>query len=136
MSTSTGPNLASAQRAIEKMMDDTCTITRGDGEPVLNTASGSMVIDDPTEVYSGKCMLSPEGDRLGVVVEGGGSVRPTTYRGSIPIDSGGDDVVPGDILTVTSSRRDPGLVGQTFRVDRALSGTFAVSRKFRLERRP
>lgn len=135
-------------------MDDACVITRpGAGPPVLNEITGVLVPPAPTTIYDattlgedgrsladaenigGMCMVSPPSslsDRA-LITEGSVEARVDTYSGKIPVDA--PVIREGDNLTVLSSRRDPQLVDQTYRVERVYEGTFAISRRMRLEAR-
>ncbi len=143
MSTTTGPNLATARRAVERLMDDTCVVTR-DADGTLDAdfeeATGRLLPQAPETLYVGPCKVKSEGLLSGThgAQEGGGTINPRIYTGAIPLDIDGVATPVfqvGDLLTITSSRRDPELVGRAFRVGETRYGTFSVSRKFVLEHR-
>lgn len=143
MSTTTGPNLAPAKRAVEKLMDDTCTITvdeHGVLDGTVDQDTGRLVKRDPHPglIYDGPCKVRSEGLVSGThgAPEGGSTINPRIYTGAIPLDIDGvltPEIPVGAVLVVTSSRRDPELVGKEFRVGETRYGTMVVSRKFVLE---
>ncbi len=151
MATETGPDLSTAVEAIEALMDDTCVIDRdpdAELDNVLDTVTGALtrpeghpfrVYDETTTGEGGrplgaKCKVTKSNTQMKYSQEAGRAVRTAAFMGAIPVDS----PMPweGDILTVTSSRRDSELVGLTFRVGEVVVSTFAVQRKFELELRP
>lgn len=118
-------------------MDDTCDIVTdtGVGDDVLNPDTGTLVtVGVPITIYSGRCKVSPAGqDRDRAVEEGGRNIGVREYRGSVPLSA---PVPPrGAVLTLTSSRRDPALVGKAFEVKDVVMSTFAVQRRLVLELR-
>lgn len=140
MSTTTGPNLAPAKAAVERLMDDTCTITRdpqGEDDSQFDGNTGQLFADqgDPEPVWTGRCKVSSAGLISGThgEQEGGATVNARIYEGAIPIDA--PEILIGDVLTLESSRRDLLLVGKQFRVTDVRYGSFSVSRKFVLELR-
>lgn len=137
MATDTGPDLTVAVDAIEALMDDTCTITltSGVGDDTLDIATGELVpVGTPTLIYDGRCKVAPAGqDRDRAVNEGGRDVGVREYKGSIPLTA--PTPPRGSVLTITSSRRDPELVGKSFEVKDLLMSTFAVQRRMSLELR-
>lgn len=92
----------------------TCTITRaGAGDPVRNEETGQLEPPAATTVYTGPCLVTPEGgDR--VQEFGGAPVALRSYTVSIADLTA--DVHVEDLVTVTGSR-DPLLdVGRALRV--------------------
>jgi len=151
MASTTGPDLTSAKEAVERLQDDSCIITRGDGTPVWNQTTGKTEYGGASIIYSaaslgedgrsladqagtgGRCSISyPSNAQASYRTEGGRQVLDEVPEAKIPVD--GPLVREGDILTVVSSRRDPQLVGQAFRVSRVVEKTFAISRRIVLEK--
>lgn len=91
----------------------TCTITRAGGDPVRNEETGQLEPAPPVTVYTGPCLVTPEGgDR--VVEFGGEPVALRSYTVSIADLTA--DVHVEDTVTVTASR-DPLLdAGRALRV--------------------
>ena len=131
----TGPNLASAKRAIEKLMDDRCVIrfdVEGAGDDTFDedTLLEAPPAFDSLYVYQGRCMVRTQG---ATETNLAGRVVPSrSYHVKIPVDA---PVIPrGAVVTITAARRDPQLVGQRFTVQDAKTSTFAVSRELTCER--
>lgn len=137
MATSTGPDLAPAKAAVERLMDDTCDIVRavGPSDDTLNAVTG--VLTSPvaaTTIYSGRCKVSPQGDvQPREIDEGGDELTHRLFKLAIPLALA--PVAIGDDVTITSSRRDQELVGMKLVVREVLQSTFAVSRRMIAERR-
>ena len=127
----TGPNLEPGRKALELLMDDTCTITRdpsGTGDDGFDQATGTYTPppSDVSTVYSGKCMLSVQGNVGREGSSGGGSFQIVGYKLQIPIS--GPELHVGDWVELTSSRRDPAQVGKRFQVTRPQYATMAMTR--------
>lgn len=121
----------------DEIMVDTCTITRNedftedeDWDPVTMEYSGG---DPDTVVYgpNGKCYFST-GSVPGENEEGGQVTQQARYYVNIPIDA--PAVKDGDIVTATSSLRDPLLVDETFIVRGDEVGTHKVKRRIIMTR--
>jgi hypothetical protein len=148
VSTATGPDLSTAREAVEALMDDTCEISwdaQGVGDDVLDEETGDLLAPDPDSglVYDattlgdggrelgGRCKVASIGRDPRTTTEGGVAVLTGLYNGSIPWDAPVPPV--GATFKITSSRRDPDLVGQEFIVKDVAFGTFLISRKMTLE---
>lgn len=131
-------------------MDDTCTITydsSGTRDDVLDDVTGALVAPDPDTVtvyddttvgdggrdLGARCKVSPLRIDPSRSQEGGLDVQSRAYQGSLPWDAPAPE--EGALLTVTSSRRDPDLVGKEFIVRGVGFSTFLVSRRLVLELR-
>lgn len=134
-----GPDLTRAAATVEGLMDDRCRLARdADGVPgVLNDETGVVAGGEETLLHADlPCLLT-------VTTPGDGTPEPldatvatedgARYRGLLPLSV--TDVRPGDALTVTSSRRDPTLVGRAFVIDAVGSGTYLVARIVGMSRR-
>jgi hypothetical protein len=133
VATNTGPDLSGAQAAIELLMDDTCQVRRGDNDRADTYDQVTLAVIDtaPVLIYDGACMVRGEPtDRR--TVDGGQTYADTIYNLTLPV---GADVKVGDVCTVTSSRRDPHMGGETFDILEVIYKTFAISRKIRMKRR-
>lgn len=82
----------------------TCTITRpGAGEPVFDPETGGYTDPPPDTIYTGDCLVTPEGgDRVQQFGEGPVVLRSYTVQ----IADTTTAVKVGDTITVTGSR-DP-----------------------------
>lgn len=135
MSTTTGPDLSGAKAAVERLMDDTCTIVRTvpTSEATVDVITLEASNPAPTTVYSGRCKVG-EDLRPNVTIEGGKvvNVEPMLLAIPLPTDPANEPQV-GDLVTIDSARRDPRLVNQQFRVASFITKTFAIQRKMRVE---
>lgn len=111
--------------AAERLMTDTCTVTRTTSEPALNQATGT--ITDPTTltVYAGKCRLKPA-TRLDQPVQVGETmVAKWRWTVSVPF---GTPVELNDVITVNASQ-DPVMVGKQIRVRSTDRGTHITAHR-------
>lgn len=123
----TGPDLSGAVQAVERLMDDTCSITDpGDMDDAVLTESGDL---EPrgarTPTYVGKCKIKQAEARYSDLA-GHVAVR-ADYEGAVPL--GAPELRNGMIWKHLSSRRDPQLVDKRFKVVAVLHSSFAVQRK-------
>jgi hypothetical protein len=151
MASTTGPDLTDAREAVEALQDDACLITRP-SPATFNQVTGNMDSAAPAVVYSaasigdggrsladqdgtgGRCSISyPSSARAGYREEGGRQVLDSVPEARLPLDA--PLVKEGDTFTVVSSRRDPQLVNQSFRVSDVIEKTMAVSRRLVLEKK-
>lgn len=98
----------------------TCIITRSDPdtEPVLDPNTGTYTPPDPVTVYSGACLVTPEGsDR----VEQFGEQPVPLRRYTVSISDLTADVRVGDTIWITVSH-DPLLTGDAAYSDTYIGG--------------
>lgn len=138
MATSTGPDLTGAVEAIAALMDDTAQVRRDNGseDGVFNENTG--IIEEANElgdlIYDGHVLVGKQGSaRPAVTEEGGVQMVPAWYELSFPVDA--PEFRVGDNVVMTSARRDPQLVNQTYRIREVVQETFFVSRDVVVERR-
>lgn len=100
------PNLTVLRAAIAPLLTDACTVKRATGEHTFDEETGIETREYVT-VYTGPVLMRPEGD-VTLVNAGGATwpVRPLEI--TFPAES---DVKINDVMTVTASSGDPGLVG-------------------------
>lgn len=127
-------------------MDDECVITRPvstDGEltgtldlvtaEIDGETAATVVYPDPTDTNPGRCSLSTVGPASTDTHRGGAVVPDDEQWVSLPLayfaDFPGAEPAVGDLVTMTASRRDPGVVGSLYEVKRVVHKTFSVSRK-------
>ena len=133
MATTEGPDLSAGQAAFRRLCDDTCSIRRSaskyDQDPLPDTYE--LPVELGELAYTGKCLVRPESP------EGARDVNPQTgsdtttgrYVVKLPFpDAAAFIAMDGDVITVTSSRRDPSLVGMRFIVVEGTARTMAVNR--------
>lgn len=93
------------------LANTTVTLTRYAARGAFNPATASYAAPTSTTIYTGAAMVLPGGDQ--VVKAGETGVELCDFVVKFPADT---DVQLGDIVTVTVSARDAGLVGQGMRV--------------------
>lgn len=141
MATEIGPDLSAGQEAVEALMDDTCVITRndaGDTDAVLDQNTGQLVQNPASTRYEGRCLLkAPSGLVNRPAEQGGMFYTLSTYQLKLPLSELDESTEPqpGDLVLMTSSRRDPAVVGKQFRILSVDVRTMAVSRVCNLEYR-
>ncbi|WP_326828680.1 DUF6093 family protein [Streptosporangium sp. NBC_01810] len=116
--------LAQGRAAALRLMRDTCTVERKDGEPVLNQTTGQL--EQPWEtVYTGVCRVKPRTQRE--AEWGEREVALGAYVAVLPWDAS-PEIQRGDRLTITASD-DAWLIGRPLEVIAiALSGTSTARR--------
>lgn len=118
------------RRREEAQLIDTGTLTRGNGEPDFDEATGEWT-DSTTTVYTGPAKIRLQGVNVGYDREaGGGDIRVNTLVLTLPGDT---DVRVDDRWTTTASPLDTGLVGRTYRITDVLRSTWQITRKAMLE---
>lgn len=135
MATENGPDLSAGQAAVEALMDDTCTVHRpGAGGSVdLDPVTLTPVAVSGALVYDGKCLLKAV-DQVAIEASQGGQAQ-TLLRYQLKLPLGSLDLQSGDVVTITSTRRDPNAPGSMFLVDEQLVKTMAISITVLLSRR-
>lgn len=115
----------------ESLMVDTFRITRADGEPVWDEATGDYTASESV-VYEGVGRVRFPGVGGRRVDEQGDAVTIQEAILSLPVDaSGGIEV--DDVAECVSSRNDPALVGARFRIDERHWQTHSTARRFGVE---
>lgn len=131
-------------------MDDACVATfNSRSDDVLDESTGKVIPGSPVTLYDetttgaggrsladddgtgGKCKVtkaSNTADSAGFTEEGGETTGLDLYRFSTPWDA---PVLPiGAVVKITSSRRDPDLVGQEIEIKRPIFSTFLINRRY------
>jgi hypothetical protein len=119
-------------------MTDNCIIGRdieGVLDDVIDEVTGEITPppDDETVIYTGGCLIIPAGIGQNEGAQGQPVELPglRTYRGFIPREV--LDIEVHDTLLITTSLRDPDLVGRKFTVRGIKASTFAIFRELTLE---
>lgn len=125
-------------------MDDTCVVVRPDrSDGVLDRSNGRLVEVEPPVVYDdstlghqdrplgGMCKVKPSSDYSSERMVGERHQPTDNYTVGLPWDSPRIEI--GDVVRVTSSRRDPHLVDREFLVKRIGQGTMLVQRRLTAE---
>lgn len=124
-------------------MDDECIVTEdenGLADAILDQETGELTQAPENSVYEGVCKVkSPRGLSNRPQEQGGQIYTQGEYELGLPITylEANPESEPreGMWVLITSSRRDPGLVGKKFRMLKPVYGTFTVQRKVPLEYR-
>lgn len=143
------PNVEPARNAIEKLMVDTCLITRDPPgvrddtwDPVTGTYAppagdesivyGPDTLGDDGRVLAGKCVFGPVQNRADLPrVEGGATTITRLYSALLPWDA--PEVRPGDLFTVVTSARDPRAPGRTLVILTEVIQTILIARRITME---
>lgn len=112
-------------------MDDTCDVSRPGAESLedIDPITLRRIEAAATTIYSGRCSVGSASRPGSPIVNVGGDQQGLTgYSLSLPLYLA-PELRAGDLVRVTSSRRDPDLTGRVFKIDEVLYKTFAISRK-------
>lgn len=120
--------LAQGRRAAESLMVDSCTVSRGSGEPVFNPETGQYETSGST-VYDGKCRIQSGGTQASNPEAGGAVFTVERVELQLPF---GTDLEIGDTTLITGSV-NPGLVGNRYRVTGLGEKTHATSSRYTVE---
>lgn len=117
---------ARGRAAAERIMTDTCTITRPAATGTLNPTTG-QVVKTATTIYTGKCRVKAEaGTSVGDVGAGETAAARVTPIVSIPLSAA--TVHSGDRVLVSASSDDE-LDGKALLVRAVAVGTFLTARR-------
>lgn len=108
----------------------------GDDEFDVEDGTWARPGDDSTVTYEGPCLLrvQPRSGLDAASEIGYQEQAVTLWAVTLPL---GSDVLPGDIVTITTSQRDAMMLGRTAVVATVLGGAFAVGKRFTaVERTP
>lgn len=130
-------NLDAIRTVNESFMADECIVTRDveqERDDIWDEVSGEYVPPpvDTITVYQGKCMVYPN-TGFTERIRGGSSEKVTAYWLEVPVVNTG--FLANDLVKVTVSLNDPGLVGEEFFLDTEESDTYAASRRIRMHDR-
>jgi hypothetical protein len=137
VATETGPDLEAGRLAVEAMMDDSCEIRRPAGKAAIDPVTLMPTGAAGALVYSGPCILSLADTQPSeqAVAEG---TSPTVARYVLKVPVGSIEAAgarSGDVVLMTSSRRDPAMSGQRLLVEDVAFKTMGVVRRIPLVRR-
>jgi hypothetical protein len=124
-----GDLVLEGQRAAEELMVDTCAIA-----PVTrayNAGSDSYVDTPGVARYTGACRVKPQ-DAAREVEAGSETVSLWPYVVSVSMSV--TTVEVDDVVTITASALDPGLVGAVMRVRSVTQGSHVTARRLGCER--
>jgi hypothetical protein len=118
--------LASGRAAAERIMTDTCSITRITGQ-TLNETTGAWT-DVTSTVYTGKCRVQLRNMQVASLpLSGDRQVVALQLEVWIPMSSTSPTV--GDNVTITAAVHDSTLVGRVFRVREEMHKSHATARR-------
>lgn len=114
------------RRKQEALFRDACTIKRASGEPEFDEESGSYETPTPTGIYSGACQARPAGGLVGTdVVAGDRELRLKDLVLKLPVNTA---VMENDVVVMTASTYDSGLIGRTYRITDVLRDGRQIAR--------
>jgi Family of unknown function (DUF6093) len=123
MSASTA--LARARQLAEKLMMDTCQITRKTGESI---GAGGVITPIVAAVYSGKCRVQAKAGSAGSWSDIGEASRVVS-RLELQLPISAAETREGDKVTITASTFDPQLPGKVFVVRDVMHKSYLTSRR-------
>jgi Family of unknown function (DUF6093) len=113
--------------AAERIMVDSCVVTRQSATATVDPETGQMIRTTRT-LYTGKCRVKPEaGTSVGDVAAGQTALPKVTPVVSVPVSVTG--VEAGDRVKITSPSHDSGLDGATLLVRAVGVGTYITARR-------
>jgi hypothetical protein len=121
--------IARFRRRQADLFRDEATVRRPTGTGTLSS-TGDWTPATGTLVYDGPCLIRGQRWEATEVQVGGTEALLPHFTGKFPIDT---DVVRNDIVTVTASTYDEGLVGKAFRVRDPHNDGWQISRWVILE---
>lgn len=128
------PSVTRAGRAAaERLMVDTCTVTRVSAGGAFNETTGQYGADTTTSVYAGKCRVQQRDGLARGVTAGEREQMVGRFVVSLPMSATGvqvDDVVT---ITATGTDSDADLASRTFRVAELFHKTYATARRLVVE---
>jgi len=129
------PDITAARRVAEGAMVDTCQVFRdpeGSGDDVLDPDTGLLApaAGEGDPIYDGPCLITTVAG-VSTGEEGEAQVYRRLRGARLPVSA--VELRYGDVLVVTHSVNDPGLIGRRARVLDSEAATFAVTRRLSLE---
>lgn len=131
--------LRAGRAAAERLMTDTCRITRpGDGQGPFNSDTGQYDPPPPVTVYEGPCRIPPRGTASTTTANAGEqSFQVGEYPFEIPVDGdgyvAGEEVATGQTVTYLTAKYDPSLVGRVFGIVDPVYQSQATRRRFKIK---
>lgn len=118
--------------AAERLMVDTCTITReATTGQTYNAANDTFSEPARSTIYSGPCRVKPAGAGDRRASAGDDTYQLDAYVVSIPVSA--TAVEPGDQVAITAAQHDPTLTGVGLRVLSVDIGSQITARRLRCE---
>lgn len=121
---SVADTLARGRAHAERLMTDTCVITRVTGTSI---ASNGDTTATTSTIYTGPCRIRPRQTQDRMLEHGGDEVGVGDLVVSVPIAVTG--VEPGDVVTITASTYDADAIGRRMTVLGAVHGSQVTARR-------
>lgn len=115
-----------------RILTDSCTITRQEGDPQFDDDTGKYTYPDPTTVYQGRCRIQIRTE----AVESSAGERTNLVQSSelqLPVTDDTDTIVPGDVAEITDSPWSAALVGRKFTVSDRFDKSHSVMRRLQVQ---
>lgn len=120
-----------AQKAAERMMVDTCVISRpSDGPPIRDPETGESHPPPPIEVYDGRCKVQVS-SASSTIITGNAPAIVQKLELHIPVSASTPEI--GDKVTLTDTPGKPERTGQKFTVAAILDKTFQSAQRLQVE---
>lgn len=122
--------IARFRRRQADLFRDEASVERPTGTGTLDPVTGEWTPDPPTQIYDGACLIRGQRWEAAEVMVGGTEALLPHLQAKFPVDT---DVRKDDLVTVTASTFDAGLVGESFRVRDPHNDGWQISRWVILE---
>jgi hypothetical protein len=126
--------LAAGRAAAERLMTDSCRITRTSREAAgeFDPDTGRHEQPDPDDVYEGRCRVQVTDSLNAQTPDFGGRVV-TVQKAVVQLPIGAADVQVGDVVEIKAAGSDPALVGRRYTVAASHAKTHATARRVQVE---
>ena len=116
--------LARFRKKQAEQFDTDAEVWRPDGEPVFDP--DTEVYDQPQIlVYEGPCKVRPDSNRSTDDTEAGETlIGKPDFAVKLPVDA---DVQRDDVIVVTASKHDPGMVGHRYTVRKCQNDEWKIA---------
>jgi hypothetical protein len=121
------------QAAAERLMVDTCTVTRVTAGGAFNETTGQYAADTTSTVYSGKCRVQMRDGLARDITAGERAQMVGRFVVNLPITATGIQVDDTVTITATGTDSDADLTSRTFRVAGLFHKTYATARRLVVE---
>lgn len=118
--------LARGRAAAEIGMVDACVIRRKTGE---TEGPGGVMVMTWADVYTGKCRVQVSGRVQPGTMTDVGEAALVLQQHEVQLPISAEGILEGDRIEMTSSARDPDLIGRAYAVRTVLTKSEATSRR-------
>lgn len=123
--------VARGRALAEGLMEDACLVTRPGSRTGTDPVTGKDVISAALQVYAGPCRVQLPGSQEDVRRAGDRSWTVQRLTLSLPMSAASVEV--GDVVEVTATALDLGLLGRRYRVVESFAKTHATARRLSCE---